>query len=379
MATTPATATRLAASAAAEAGRGRTRRRARPTQWQATCTGSVLDRLLATFLLATVLLAIGLLAGLSSCGAIAPHDQLPATTPDDTASRFELFVLGVTQDGGLPHLGCDRPCCENARAEGRRGYPASLGVHDRETGKLVLFEATPSVEDQVALLQRLAGTAPRGRKPIDALVLTHAHIGHYLGLAHFGREVAGTRGLEVHLSPRFATYLRGHGPWRQLVELGQIQLREFAVDATGGFEPIEGLRVQPIAVPHRDEFSDTMAFVIRGPERSVLFVPDVDKWDAVPGLLDKLLGGPGHGVDVALLDGTFYDGRELPGRPIEEVPHPPMVDTMARLADRAAARPGSIRFIHLNHSNPALTDPAMRAEIRGRGFELAERGDRIGL
>lgn len=287
--------------------------------------------------------------------------------------RCELFVLGVAQDGGLPHLGCEKPCCVEARRTGRTLYPACLGVHDRGAGRLLLVEATPRVEEQVARLHRLSGVEGRNRQPVDAVLVTHAHIGHYLGLAFFGREVASTSGLPVHCSARFAAFLREHGPWRQLVELGQIEPREFAPGAA--FSPWPGLSVTAIPVPHRDEFSDTMAYVLRGPERAVLFVPDVDAWERRPGLLERLLDG----VDVAYVDGTFYDGSELPERDLAEIRHPLMTRTMQLLAEVARRRPGAIRFIHLNHTNPALHDAALRREIEARGFRVAEPGERVSL
>jgi len=87
----------------------------------------------------------------------------------------------------------------------------------------------------------------------------------------------GSQHMPVHYSPLFAAFLRGHGPWQKLFELEQIDVHEFKIGEP--FAPWAGLTVQAIAVPHRDEFSDTMAFVLRGTERAVLFVPDVDAWD----------------------------------------------------------------------------------------------------
>ncbi|MFN3240034.1 MAG: MBL fold metallo-hydrolase [Planctomycetota bacterium] len=298
--------------------------------------------------------------------------QAPGGAPP---AAVELFVLGIAQDGGLPHLGCEKPCCVAARAAGRVEYPACLGVVDRRSGteRLLLVEATPRIEEQTALLHRLAGVTGRGRAPVDAVMVTHAHIGHYLGLALFGREVVGAEQLPVWCSPRFADYLRGHGPWQQLVELGQIDVRAFEVGSA--FAPWHGVSVRAVPVPHRDEFSDTMAYVISGPNRRVLFVPDVDAWEKAPGLLDRLLDG----VDVAYLDATFYDGSELPGRSLDEIPHPLMTRTMDRLQPQADAHPGRLRFLHLNHTNPALHDPALRRRIEARGFRVAEMGERVVL
>jgi pyrroloquinoline quinone biosynthesis protein B len=212
--------------------------------------------------------------------------------------------------------------------------------------------------------------------PVDGVLLTHAHIGHYLGLAHFGREVASTRSVPVHVSPRFAEYLRSNGPWSQLIELEQIVLKIFKPGVR--FEILPGLWIEPIPVPHRDEFSDTMAYRIHGPNQSVLFVPDIDRWDA-PSVGPEFIETLFDDVDVAYVDATFYDGREIPGRNLMMIPHPPMIDSMNRFADHVKRSPGSIRFIHLNHTNPALHDSTVIDEVKRRGFLIASPNERMAL
>ncbi len=311
-----------------------------------------------------LVLAAGALA--VGCG---PASQARRLDPPGGQGRFRLVVLGVAQDGGLPHLGCTREGCERARREGRRVDPASLGIVDTATGTSLLIEATPFIEAQVARLHEIAGRASHPRRPVDGLVLTHAHIGHYAGLIHCGREVAATDHLPTWVTERMAAFLRDNGPWNQLVALGQIELRTIR----GGepFEPMPGLRITPIVVPHRQEYSDTIALRVEGSERTVLFASDVDRWEG--DLLERLLDG----VDVAYLDGTFYDGREVPGRDLSEIPHPPIVTTMQRLAGRARDRPGSIRFLHFNHTNPLFHEPELRREVERRGFGLAVPGESL--
>ena len=288
-------------------------------------------------------------------------------------SRFEVLVLGIAQDGGVPHVGCNKECCERARREGFVLMPACIAVHDRQEGRLLLVEATPRVGSQLTFLHRLTGIQDRGRRPVDAVMITHAHIGHYTGLIQFGKEVAATKNLPVHVSPRMAGFLRTNGPWNQLVEQKQIDIREFKPGEK--FEPIPGLKVEAVPVPHRDEYSDTMAFRIFGPNKSVLFAPDVDSWDKQPGLLGDLL----EGIDVAFIDGTFYDYKELPERIRRLVMHPPIVDSMQRLEVRGKEAPGSIRFIHMNHTNPALSDPNTRRAMWKRGFRIARQGERLDI
>ena len=277
-----------------------------------------------------------------------------------------VTVLGIAQDGGVPHVGCTRPCCVEARRSGRGFSPACLGIVDCTSGAELLIEATPAVEAQLA---RWHGDRERRGNPVDAVLLTHAHIGHYLGLAHFGREVAATSSLPVYGTARLVEFLRANGPWSQLVELGQILPQVCEPELP--FTPLPGLTVTAVRVPHRDEFSDTVAYRIRGEHKTLLFVPDVDAWSKSPGLLERLVDG----VDLAFLDGTFWDGRELPGRNMLEIPHPAIVDTMRRLAARALERPGVFRFLHLNHTNPLLRDPELVRRLEAAGFALAREGE----
>jgi pyrroloquinoline quinone biosynthesis protein B len=174
-----------------------------------------------------------------------------------------------------------------------------------------------------------------------------------------------------------ANFLSTNAPWSQLVSLNQIDLQVFPETdgISTSFSPIDGLDVEAIKVPHRDEFSDTVAFKVRGPDKTVLFVPDIDRWDGHEKLLDKLL----QDVDIAYIDATFYDGSELPNRDMSKIPHPMMIDTMKRLSAFAKEHPGTIRFIHLNHTNPAFSDADIERNLRNLGFRIAQQGERVGL
>tara|TARA_B100001750_G_scaffold218437_1_gene204570 strand:+ start:491 stop:1030 length:540 start_codon:yes stop_codon:yes gene_type:complete len=170
-----------------------------------------------------------------------------------------------------------------------------------------------------------------------------------------------------------AEFLRGNGPWSQLVELGQIEVRVFQsgdVISLG-----DGLEVIVLKVPHRDEFSDTFAFLVRRIEgQSLLYVPDIDSWGDLTPSIETLA----QSCDHLLLDGTFFSADELPGRDLSEIPHPLVTSTM-NLLDTVPGR-GEVRFIHFNHSNPLLQPASDAAEaVRHRGFGLAQTGDRIHL
>jgi pyrroloquinoline quinone biosynthesis protein B len=281
-----------------------------------------------------------------------------------------VVVLGIAQDGGVPHIACRQPLCVAARRDpSRRQRVACLGLIDEASGERFLIDATPDLASQIDSLQ--GGRAPANpKRPVDGILLTHAHIGHYTGLMYLGREALGADHVPVFSTPRMAAFLRENQPWKQLVALGQIELRELVP----GHEVALGrFRVTPVLVPHRDEISDTIGFRVRGPARSLLYVPDIDKWER----WDRTIAEQVAGVDVALLDGTFEDAAEVPGRSLAEIPHPLVGETMALLA--APGLRGRVHFIHLNHTNRLLWDASAVRSAQVRGFRVARDGDAFPL
>jgi pyrroloquinoline quinone biosynthesis protein B len=170
--------------------------------------------------------------------------------------------------------------------------------------------------------------------------------------------------------PRMAEFLANNGPWDQLLALDNIRITQLEADRVvelGG-----KLTVTPWTVPHRDEYSETVGFLIAADHARVLYVPDIDKWNRWDRQLEEVL----EDVDHAFLDATFYSRAELPGRSLEEIPHPVVQETLARLADLPARQRSKVVFIHLNHTNPALAEdgPARRA-IEDAGMRVAEQGE----
>jgi pyrroloquinoline quinone biosynthesis protein B len=276
-------------------------------------------------------------------------------------------VLGIAQDGGVPHIGCTQALCVAARADpARRERVAALGLVDGD--RRYLIDATPDLASQLDTLNASRVLADK-RKPVDGIFLTHAHVGHYTGLMYLGREALGADAVPVYGTARMVRFLRANAPWSLLVENGNIALHAVT---PGDETAIGNLRVTALAVPHRDELTDTVGFRVRGPSGAVLFIPDVDKWER----WDRALEDEVRAVDVALLDGTFFDAGELPGRNMAEVPHPLVTDTLARLPEALRAR---VRFVHLNHTNRLLSDPAARAALEAGGARVARDGDVIPL
>jgi len=287
---------------------------------------------------------------------------------DNTAPY--ILVLGVAQDGGYPHMGCSGKCCKMAWEDrSMRRNVVSLALVDPKSGKWWLFEATPDIKEQLhyfeALTKGLYNFLPSG------IFITHAHIGHYTGLMELGKEVMGTRDVPVYAMPRMKNFLETNGPWSQLVTLHNILLRPLHADST--VQLSENVSVRSFVVPHRDEYSETAGLEIITSNKKYLFIPDINKWEKWDrSILDEV-----NKVDIAMVDATFYDANELPGRNMANVPHPTVGETMGLFEHADKQTKAKIYFIHFNHTNPILWDANKREEVKSAGFNIAVQGGEL--
>lgn len=302
--------------------------------------------------------------GAKACLGLLLGSALLALQPAALRPEVEAVVLGIAQDGGVPHLGCRQPLCIRARRDPSAARRvASLGLVDRKAGRRFVVDATPDFAAQVEDL----GGVP------DGILLTHAHIGHYLGLAQLGREVLGAKRLPVYCTASMARFLKENGPWKRLVALGNIDVREVVPDVRFALTP--SLSATAIRVPHRDEDSDTVAYLVSGPRRELLWLPDIDKWEKWDRSIEDLVAGKGL---LAFLDGTFFSADEIPGRAIRDIPHPLVPETVSRFG-AAPREPAKVLFVHLNHTNRLLSNAAARRDLERKGFGIAEQGTRFPL
>jgi pyrroloquinoline quinone biosynthesis protein B len=198
-------------------------------------------------------------------------------------------------------------------------------------------------------------------------------MGHYAGLLQLGREAMGAKGIPVYVMPRMKEFLETNAPWSQLVALGNIKLIFMEPDKPIQLTPT--IRVTPLQVPHRDEFSETVGFRVEASEKSLLFIPDIDKWP----LWERDIRAEVARVDVALLDATFYQEGELPNRNMSEIPHPFVAETIALFSPLPTAEKRKIKFIHFNHTNPLIFEGPERETVKNLGFGVATEGERIEL
>jgi len=275
-------------------------------------------------------------------------------------SNPHVVILGIAQDAGYPQANCKKECCTQVwKDQTKRKMVSCIGLRDPETKKAWIFDATPDFKDQLKILQEddyeLAG-----------VFVTHAHMGHYTGLLHLGREAMGSDSVPVYAMPRMKSYLENNGPWSQLVTLENIHIKEISEGTRIQLTP--SLSVVPFLVPHRDEFSETVGYKIISENKQCLFIPDIDKWSKWNTDINEEI----KKVDYAFLDGTFFKNGEIWGRDMSQIPHPFIQESMARFSILNTEDKTKIRFIHLNHTNPLLnTFSEESIEFKKSGFQRA--------
>ena len=290
-----------------------------------------------------------------------------STSKVEIPNTAYVMVLGVAQDAGYPQMNCKKDCCRAAwENPSLQRNTSCLAILDPTTNDQWIIDATPNIKEQLQLLKSKTGT-----EKINGVLLTHAHIGHYTGLMHLGREVMGTNKTPVFAMPRMKTFLEENGPWNQLVELKNISLQALKSDSTINLN--ENIKVTPFLVPHRDEFSETVGYKIMINNKSLIFIPDIDKWEKWETNISELI----QKVDYAFLDATFYKNGEL-SRDMSKIPHPFVQESMELFSTLTKTDKKKVHFIHFNHTNPLLIEgSSAKNEVLKNGFNLAKEGQII--
>ena len=272
-----------------------------------------------------------------------------------------IHVLGIAQDGGYPHAGCNKLCCTSIwpKPELHR-LPSSIAAIDLTQKQFYLFDITPNIKDQLYHLNQY-------NCQLAGIFITHAHIGHYLGLMDLGLEVMNTKNIPVYVMPRMKNFILNNQPMLQLVENNNIELIQINHNQNILFN---NLSIVPFEVPHRNELSETVGFRLLINNNSIIFLPDIDDWNSWEVDLESLV----MDNDLLFLDGTFYNKSEINSRDVSKIPHPEIMDTMARLSKLSKSYKKRVHFIHLNHTNDALRKTTSRYKnIIESGFSISEQ------
>ena len=288
-----------------------------------------------------------------------------------------VTILGIAQDAGIPQAGCSCERCLNAHENPElKRYPVSIGIQGVD-GSKHLIEVTKNLSEQ---LRTWSKNKIEGNIFIpDSVTITHLHLGHIEGIGQFGKPIMGIKNLPIYLSQKNNDSIQERNDIKLMIKEENIKLI-----SKNNFQPMNdcGFTLEFIPIPHRSELGDTSAILIKGPKKNLLFLPDQDSWSetldsfsvkSIRALLTSLR------VDIALVDGTFWNLNELPGRDLSKIPHPTIEESIRRLGIKKINDP-DIFFIHLNHSNPVNDhDSEERNLVESYGWSICERNHTLSI
>ena len=239
---------------------------------------------------------------------------------------------------------------------------------DTENRKTYLFDATPDIGAQMKMLTKYETESDKDL--VDGVFLTHPHIGHYTGLMYLGKEAMDAKNTPVYVMPRMKKFLTENGPWNQLIKRKNVILQK--IENENPVSLSKSIEVTPILVPHRDEYSETVGYHIKGPNKSALFIPDINEW----GKWEKDIVDEIQKVDYAFLDAAFYSGKEINNRDISEIPHPFVIESFEKFKELSKKEKEKIVFIHFNHTNPLLNSNSQESKlVIENGFKIGKIND----
>lgn len=241
---------------------------------------------------------------------------------------MQLIFLGSGDDRGVPRVGCQCQVCESARQPGSRNHrtlpSVALRYGPSYGERLILIDVTPEFRVQDAS-QRLA--------PIDALLLTHAHEAHLLGLKLLldARRDAG-QALPIYAPPQVLDDTRERLSWLWN-EKGTR--RTFQPESLEGPADLWGLAVHPLRLDH-GLGGTAYGYILSDGERRLAYLSDM--LHATAEMRQALVG-----LDLLVLGAShYYEGIETWKRSVMDV-----VSALELIREVAPAR---AILTHLSHT-----------------------------
>lgn len=318
----------------------------------------------------SIIASVVLLSGCYTNNKTIVKSHQPSFIKQNTVA---VVVLGTIQDAGSPQLGCTKDCCKNLFLNPDKDRKVvSLGIVDAINNKSFLIEATPDITQQAKALKTFSSFS--SKEMPDGIFLTHAHIGHYTGLMYLGKEAFNADNIPVFAMPRMKMFLKQNGPWSQLVMNKNIALQELFDGKE--IELTNDVKITPFTVPHRDEYSETVGYLVTGPHKKLMFIPDIDKWAKWKTDIINAISK----VDYAFIDATFFNAEEINNRDISNIPHPFIIESMKLFENLPVAEKKKVYFIHFNHTNPVINKNSKQyKQVIQNGFNIASIYDVLDL
>lgn len=245
-----------------------------------------------------------------------------------------LTVLGSGTSMGVPTIGCTCAVCTSADPHDRRTRPSIMVEYGHTR---VVIDTTPDFREQ-ALRERI--------RHVDAVVYTHAHADHILGLDDLRPLTFHREGrIPLYAQPETARVLRNmfayifDGAYKY-GGLAQVELHEFE-----GPLQLEGVTFVPIPVLHGDAIIHGYRF------GAAAYLTD---FSAIPEESMALL----RDLDILFLDALRHRPHATHST----------VENSVKLAERLAPR--RTFFTHISHDLP---HEATNAALPG-GVRLAHDG-----
>ena len=281
--------------------------------------------------------------------------------------KFQVKILGITQDGGYPHAGCKKDCCLNLwDSTQKKELIASIAIIDHSSKNFWLIDITPDFKNQFNMIS--------SNYSLSGIFLTHAHLGHYIGLLELGKEVMNLTDIPVYSMPRMKSFIENNSPINFLIENNNI--RSLGLSSGKLVMLNRQISVIPFLVPHRNELSETVGYKIKSKNKNIIYLPDIDSWDNMDeDIMDLILDN-----DALFIDGTFYDNNELLNRDMSKIPHPTIKDSFKKFKFLDKNERKKIFFTHLNHTNNLLRQDSKEFnEVLMNGYNIAKTNQSIDL
>jgi pyrroloquinoline quinone biosynthesis protein B len=308
---------------------------------------------------------------------------------------MQLRILGSAAGGRFPQWNCGCGNCVAVRENGRQktvgqetfsGKPrtqAQLAISSNGSGWF-LAGASPDLAFQIEATPSLHPRALRD-SPIAGVVLGSADLDHVVGLLLL-REL---QPLRVYATPSILRILREENSMFGMLNRIEAQVIWSPMSAGSPFPLLDaagsdsGVGCEAVFLSDRypkyvkskglaREASAALFFSGKssksGASKRVAYVPAVET-------LDNELMAKIEGVDVLLLDGTFWSNDELiriqgSGETAHQMGHIPVEESLQLLKN---VKVGRRIYVHINNTNPILNEASSEYRaLRAAGWEVAE-------